>query len=340
MTTLGPQARGALVAFAALASILCLCAPAAQASTTAELRVLTPDGVLDPGTNYVIEDPITVSTSPDADCFGQPGGSGADYRQSSPNALGLLASGGLDNRKLDPLGLTDQFGFGLGLCSIGKAEADSNSFWYLKANGEEAAVAIDQLAVRDGDEVLLYLSPSTFPDPNPAELVLRSPARVQPGEAFDVRVVESSCTTDQTTFETTCGSGPAAGVEVRGGEKPVTTGSDGIATVTAKSAGSLRLSGTRGSDIPTKKLELCVDDDLDACPRAFGERFVGASSGDRLKGGKGSDEISAGKGADKIDIRSGGLDEVDCGAGDDRVTVKRADADDDISRNCERIRRR
>lgn len=340
MSTLVPQARRAAVALAASVSMFGLFATAAQAATIAELRVLTPSGVLDPGTNYVIEEPITVTTSPEADCFGPPGGSGAEYKQSSPNALGLLATGGLDNRKLDPLGLTDQFGFGLGLCSIGKAEADSNSFWYLKANGKEASVGIDQLAVRNGDEVLLYLSGSTFPDPNPAELVLRSPARVRPGEAFEVRVIERSCTTDQTTFETTCGSGPAAGVKVRGGEKPLATGADGIATVTAKPAGSLRLIGTRSSDIPTKKLELCVDDDLDACPKAFGEHFVGSSSDDRLKGGKGSDKISAGKGDDKIDIRSGGLDKVNCGAGDDRVTVKRADDDDHISRNCERIRRR
>ena len=340
MTTHGPQARRALAAVAASVSMFCLFVPAAQGSTTAELRVLTPGGVLDSGTNYVIEDPITVATTPEADCFGPPGGSGAEYEQTRPNALGLLATGSLDNRELKPLGLTDQFGFGLGLCSIGKAEADSNSFWYLKANGEEAAVAIDQLEVNDGDEVLLYLSPSTFPAPNPAELELDSPARVRPGEEFEVAVTESSCTTDQTTFETSCGSGPADGVTVKGGAKPVTTGADGVATVTARSSASMRLIGTRGSDIPTKKLELCVDLDLDLCPKAFGERFVGASSDDRLKGGKGSDEISGAKGDDKIDIRAGGVDQVDCGAGTDRVTVKRSDSDDEISRNCERIQKR
>lgn len=340
MTTLVPLALRALVALAASAFTIYLCVPAAQAATTAELRVLTPNRVLDPGTNYVIEDPITVATSPGADCFGPPGGSGAEYELTSPNALGLLASGGLDNRRLDPLGLTDQFGFGLGLCSVDKAEADQNSFWYLKWNGEEAAVSIDQLEVRNGDEVLLYLSPSTFPDPNPAELELNSPARVKPGEAFEVRVVQSACTTDQTTFETTCESGPAKGVTVKGGAEAVTTGADGAATVTAKSTGPLRLIGRRGTDIPTKKLEVCVDADLDACPKAFGERFVGASSNDRLTGGKGSDEISGAKGDDKIDIRSGGADQVDCGSGNDRVIVKRADADDEIARNCERIRRR
>ncbi len=131
MTTLAPPALRAIVAVAASVSVLCLSAGAAQASTTAELRVLTPSGVLDSGTNYVIEDPITVSTSPDADCFGEPGGSGADYELVTPNALGLLATGGLANRKLRPLGLTDQFGFGLGLCDVGKAEAESDSFWYL-----------------------------------------------------------------------------------------------------------------------------------------------------------------------------------------------------------------
>lgn len=340
MPTLVTHARRAIVAFAASASMLCLGVATAQAATTAELRVLTPNRVLDPGTNYVIEDPISVATSPKADCFGPPGGSGAEYELNSPNALGLLASGGLDNRKLRPLGLTDQFGFGLGLCDIGKAKADSNSFWYLKRNGEEATVGIDQLEVRNGDEVLLYLSPSTFPDPNPAELELSSPARVKPGEAFEVRVVESACTTDQQTFETTCEAGPAEGVTVEGGAQPVTTDADGAATVTAQSQGPLRLIGTRSADIPTKKLEVCVDADLDACPKAFGERFVGASSNDRLEGGRGSDEISGAKGNDKIDIRSGGADEVDCGSGSDKVIVKRSDVDDEISRNCERIKKR
>jgi hypothetical protein len=340
MSTLVPQARRAAVALAASVSMFFLFAAVAQASTTAELRVLTPNGVLDPGTNYVIEEPITVATSPGADCFGPPGGSGAEYELATPNALGLLATGSLDNRKLKPLGLTDQFGFGLGLCDIGKAEAEANSFWYLKANGEEATVGIDQLPVKDGDEVVLYLSPTTFPDPNPAELALDSPARVTPGEEFEVEVTQSSCTTDQTTFETSCGSGPADGVSVRGGVKPVTTGADGVATVTARSSASMRLVGTRGSDIATKRLELCIDPDLDLCPKAFGERFVGASSADRLKGGRGSDEISGARGDDKIDIRSGGSDQVDCGAGTDRVTVKRSDGDDEISRNCERIQKR
>ena len=204
---------GALAILCAVVA-LCLVPQAASATVTAKLRVLTPDQVLDPGTTYIVDDDVTVPTRPDADCFGPPGGTGAEFSYEKPNALTLLATAGRTTKSVAPLSLTDQFGFGLGVCGIGGVEATDTSFWYLKSNHEEATVGADQLEIHDGDEILYYLSPNNYPDPNPAELELQAPARAQAGQPFSVTVLEHKCVTDPDTFVTTCDTGPAAGVTV------------------------------------------------------------------------------------------------------------------------------
>jgi hypothetical protein len=339
MTTRTHPARRASLAFAltfvCLAAALPATAPAA--TTTAELRVLTPDRVLDPGTTYIVDSKLTVPTTPAADCFGPPGGSGAQFTYDQPNALSLLASAARTSGKLRPLALTDQFGFGLGICGIGgQAAAQGESFWYLKANHTESTLGADQLAIKDGDRILYYLAPDNFPDPNPAELELRAPPRVEAGQAFTVNAVEHACVTDQQTFEVVCSSNPASGVQVG----DATTGADGSAQLSADSPGRLKLGATRGADIPSQVLKVCVGAELDDCPRRFGERVVGSPNGDRIKGTVGSDSIRARGGDDRIDLRKGGADRLDCGPGNDEVLVKRADEDDRIARNCERVRRR
>jgi hypothetical protein len=340
MTTGIPFARCAFAALFALSVLSIVPASTAAKAVQAELRVLTPTQVLDPGTNYVIEQPITVATSPDADCFGPPGGSGAEFTFDSPNALGLLASGAGATAKLRPLSLTDQFGFGLGICGIGAAEAGSGTFWYLKKNHAETTTGADGTEVANGDQILLYLAPDNFPSPNPDELELIAPARTRPSEPFTVTVLEHGCVTDQSTFETTCQTLPAQGVTVSGGTAPATTGVDGTAQVTAGAGSKAKLAATRGSDIPSKVVRVCVNEDLDACPARFGKRIVGLSERDRLKGTKGSDVIRARGGNDRIDIRNGAPDRVDCGAGRDKVLVKRSDDDDRLAGDCERTRRR
>ncbi len=174
----------------ALALVLALIPASAGAATVpAKLRVLTPDTVLDPGTTYYVPGDITVPTTPQADCFGPPGGSGAEFTYDTPNALSLLASAARTDRNVGPLALTDQFGFGLGICAIGGQEASSgSSFWYFKANHEESSLGADQVELKSGDEVLFYLAPDAFPNPNPAELELLAPAGVKAGTPFDVTV--------------------------------------------------------------------------------------------------------------------------------------------------------
>ena len=339
MSTRIRLAPPALVALAALA----LLTPAASATVTAKLRVLTPDRVLDPGTTYVVGDGVKVPTRADADCFGPPGGSGAQVTYDKPNALSLLATAGRTTKTVAPLSLTDQFGFGLGICGIGGQKAVSGaSFWYLRDNHEEASVGADQVEIHNGDEVLFYLAPDDFPTPNPAELELQAPPRALTGQPFAVSVVEHKCITDSNTFETTCSSGPAPGVIVSGGDVPVTTGADGTAQIAVAKAGEADIAATRGTDIPSETLPTCVADQLDGCPAARGRSIVGSPQPDHVKGTAGNDSIRTRGGNDKVDVRQGGADVVNCGKGRDTVRLKRKRANDGlvVKGSCERIKRR
>jgi len=338
MTTRSSLARLALAVLCALPVLALAPALAAAKTVRAELRVLTPTRVLDPGSTY-LTGPERVIADPAAECnFGGAGGSGAAFDLTEPTALGLLASAARANPGLRPLSLTDEFGFGLAICAIGPVDDREGTFWYLKRNHRELTVGADQEPIRNGDEFLIYLSPDNYPAPNPDELELRAPARAEPGERIAVSVIEHGCTTDQVTFEVECESVPAAGVTVSGASEPVTTGADGGAELTVADSARLRLIATRGADIPSRELDVCVADDLRQCPARRGERVYGSGGADRIRGSAGADLIRARGGSDRVDLRKGGPDRVRCGGGRDRVLLGRGDDDDRISRNCERVR--
>jgi hypothetical protein len=327
---------GAVSLFAFLALV-----PVAAATVPAKLRVLTADRVMDPGTTYLVDEGVTVPTRPSADCFGAPGGSGAEYSYDKPNVLSLLATAGRTTKTVAPLSLTDQFGFGLGICGIGGVTSTmGKDFWYFKVNHAEAPLGADQIELKPGDEALFYLATDAFPNPNPAELELVSPSRAVAGEPFAVSAIEHKCVTDQTTFDTTCSSGPAAGVTIGGGDAAATTGADGTAQVTAGAAGDVQLTATRGTDIPSETLATCVGAVLDDCAEARGKRLVGSPQNDKIKGTAGDDSIRSRGGNDKIDVRKGGADVVNCGKGRDTVKAKRDAAGLKIKGSCERVKRK
>jgi hypothetical protein len=197
------------------------------------------------------------------------------------------------------------------------------------------------VALKKGDEVLFYLAPDDFPNPNPAELELKAPAGVKAGAPFSVAVTEHKCVTDQNTFETTCSSGPADGVTVSGGDEAATTGPDGTATVSVGEVGVAELVATRGTDIQSETLDTCVGPEANSCPNEHGQRIVGSPESDRIKGTAGLDVIRSRGGNDTVDVRKGGADTVNCGAGKDTVRLKRSTANDGlvIKGNCEKVRR-
>jgi Ca2+-binding RTX toxin-like protein len=298
---------------------------------------------MDPGTTYIVDERVTVPTRPDADCFGPPGGSGAEFRFERPNVLSLLATAGRTTPALRRVALTDQFGFGLGICGIGGVQARlGETFWYFKVNHDEASVGADQLELRAGDEALFYLAPDAYPNPNPAELELIAPARARAGEPFAVSVVQHSCVTaSEPPFATSCQKRPAAGVTVTGGDAVATTAADGGAAISIGSSRNAKLVATRGADIPSEAQQICVGALLDDCPPVRGKRVVGSPQADRIKGTAGSDSIRSRGGDDRIDARKGGFDRVNCGKGRDVVKLEQAGADRvRIRGSCERIERR
>jgi hypothetical protein len=285
---------------------------ASAASVAADLRVQTPTRTL--ADHRQLTDTVRIRANPGALCFGQgSGGSGNTITLNGPTALGIVKDATASTRRLRPVLVTDAFGFGLGVCGFGTAVASGSASWYLKVNHIGAQMAGDRIGIRPGDQVLWYLAPSF---PYPAELELRAPPRVAPGVAFEATV--SAYGDDGTRI-------PAAGASVLG----QTADANGRVTLVRGSAGKVTLQATRGTDISSNKVRVCVGR---ACVEQ-GKSISGTKAADRIKGTPRPDTIRALAGDDRVDVRRGGRDTVNCGGGRDRVRANRRDR----VRNCERV---
>ncbi len=317
---------------AAVVTALMLLVPGAALATTkgVDLRVVNTAGkTLAEQRQYTGTGRI--KTDSQADCFGQgTGGSGDRVEVKGATALGAVRDGRAGDRDLRPLSVTDTFvddGFGLGVCGIGGFESQGSSYWYVKGDHVGSQVSGSQLRLNPGEDVLWYLTPSF---PPPPELRLKAPARAQPDVPYQVTVYSYA---DDGTRSA------AAGAEVTGAAAP--TGAGGHTIVTSSEAGTDRLHATRGQDIPSNRVKVCVDPDPSRCPRLHGKRIVGSVRGDEIRGTRGWDAIKAGGGGDQVDLRRGGRDRVNCGRGrHDKVIVGRGDHNNRIAASCERVVRR
>jgi hypothetical protein len=324
---LGAAVAAAVIAFVAAGS------SAAAKTHFADLRVVTHTGRTLAEFRQYTGSTTVRSTKDDSDCFSSRS-SGKRYRLDGSNALGILKDALASDSRLRPLILSDAFvddGFGLGVCSIGGFETVDFSFWDLIRNHVASTVGAQFVPVRNGDEILWYLTSGSEPSSGPRELVLDAPASANPGDAFNVKVVR---------FTAQGKSSPAAGVGVFAGSRRLgTTGPDGGLRVRLGSTATLEATGTP-SDIPSNDVEVCVNADRKECPDAHGKRIYGSKHADRIKGTRGWDRIKARGGADVVKLRSGGRDRVNCGGGHDEVVVDRGDHNDRIGSSCERVRRR
>jgi hypothetical protein len=273
---------------------------------------------------------VQIKADRHANCFGQgTGGSGDRVEVRGATALGAVRDGLTRDRDLRPLSVTDAFlddGFGLGVCGIGGFESQGASFWYLKGDHTGAQVSGSQLEVHRGEDVLWYLSPSF---PPPPELRLKAPASAQPNLPYQVTVYSFADDGTRTA---------AAGATVTGATAP--TGPTGHTTITSTAAGTDTLRATRGQDIPSNRVTVCVNQDSSKCPDAHGLRILGSGRADRIRGTRGWDAINAGGRGDVVDLRDGGRDRVRCGRGRDKVILEHGDGNDRIAANCERVVRR
>ncbi len=312
--------------------LLCACllaltftalAEASKGTTAADLRVVDPDNrTLTEGTQMT--GPVKIRTDRRAACFG-PGTGGSGDRVSVPGstALGQLANArGVDD-DVSPLGITDYFDFGLGICRIGSAVAPATGYWYLKINHEASFSGADQARVRPGDEVLWYLI-EDFNAPVPDELELVAPARVNAGEPFEVKVIRWADDGKR---------GPAAGVEVSGAPAP--TAADGTTTVSVNRRTAV-LRATEPGAISSNEEVVCTTA-LRDCPAGYAKTIGGTARGDEIDAGRGAERILAGAGEDEIDARRGAApDRINCGPGKDRLIVPRKSPSK--YRSCERVR--
>jgi len=291
---------------------------ASAATTTADVRVVSNTGATLADQSQVTGD-VTINADPGADCFGPPGGSGSPVSVTGPSALGIVKDASDSNGALRPLSVTDQFGFGLGVCGIGSFSFNQGdtSFWYLKVNHVGAQIGGDKYLLNAGDQVLWYLSPG-FPPPGELELV--APKVAQSGQPFAVRVF---------TYNDAGQRSPAAGALVTGADQP--TGGDGVTTVELGDSGTLQ--ALRGAEIPSNREIVCVVTKPKTCGSTPRRKIVGTRDADRIRGSGLPDLVKARAGGDFVNTRGGLGDLVNCGRGRDRAKV----GANDVVRRCERV---
>ena len=306
----------------ALACALVTAAPAAAATSdpVVSLRVEAGGEALAAGTSYVAG-PDRLRT--DRSC----GGSGRTVALRQPTALGVLDRAADADRDLRPVGVSDQFDFGLMLCRVASFTGSATGFWLYKVNHRSPEVGGDQYVVRNGDEVLWFFQDTAAGVNTGDELVVRAPARVAPGRSFQVRVIAYD-------FEGRRSS--AGGAQLEWAGETVTADERGRATLRATRRGRETLRATRGGDIPSAPTVVCVGS-ARSCAARTRHRIVGSDGRDVIRGTGKADHIVARDGNDTIDVRGGGADVVDCGRGRD---VVRADRRDRVGRSCERVIRR
>ncbi len=303
-----------------------LSAGAAQAPAkpvVSELRVEAGGQALAPGHRYV-----TNTVRPPTDTTPACGGSGKTVVVSGPTAIGIVDHARRIEAPLRPYRLSDKFDFGLFVCGMGEFVGSDTAFWLYKVDHMAPQVGGDQFALDDGDEVLWYFQDTERGINIGEELTLRAPSRARPGEPFTVTAFR---------YDAAGKRRRAAGAEIAIGQNVATTDERGRATVGAGENGTLTLRATRGGDIPSEPVEVCVNERLGQCPAIRGERIYGRAGADSITGTLGADDVRARAGDDTIDVVDGQPDRVSCGAGDDAV---RADRSDRVGADCERVVRR
>ena len=239
------RARAAILAVCALLAL----APAANAATSANLRVEAGGSALDPGTNYRTGT-VHVATNT-TKCGGD--GPGDSRTLQGPTALGLFKDAGKTNSRLTPFLVSDQYSFGLIVCQAGSYGAfDANQAWLYKVNHRFAEVGGDQYRLGGGENVLWYFADWSTGANTGKELALAAPVQAKAKDPFSVRA---------TAYDDQGQPSPAEGVEITGGDDTAVTGPDGQTTVTASREGTVTLRGTHRPDIPTAPVEVQVSGD-------------------------------------------------------------------------------
>jgi len=310
-------AGGAACALALTVGASALAKPiAVDLRVEAANRVLTADRYL--------TDTATARTETGHGCRG----SGARKSVPGATALGALLDAGQVNGRVSPVGVSDQFSFGLLVCGAGgDFAAGDSSFWLYKVNHVAPEVSADAFTVKPGDEVLWYFSDTAKSRNTGDELELVAPKRAVRGEEFAVEVG---------AYDSAGNRRPVEGAVVSGGSDTARTGADGAALLTVDRNAIVTLRATLDPNVPSPPVRVCVNARLSKCATP-GKRIFGSARGELIRGTEGSDVVLAQAGRDRIAVRGGGRDRVRCGKGRDVVMAGGLDR---VARGCEVVRRR
>jgi hypothetical protein len=315
--------RPVLSAAATVGCVLAAAGPATAAPIPVDLRVEGADGRALTADRYLTASTKVKTAKQPPNC----NGTGATKQIPGATALGTLVDGALVNSRLDPLLVSDEFDFGLLVCGVGGDNSGgASSFWLVKVNHVALEVAADSFPVKPGDDVLWHFAEGSRNSGD--ELELGAPARVQPGQQFDVAVY---------AYDSGGGRRSVEGATVAGGGASATTDAAGVAHLTLNRSGARTLRATLDPHVPSAPTKVCVNADLSKCAPARGTRIWGSRRSERIGGTAGPDRVRAGRGDDRVRVRRGSRDVVRCGAGRDLVF---AGTQDEVGRDCEVVRYR
>jgi hypothetical protein len=138
---------------------------------------------------------------------------------------------------------------------ISNAGDPSGTYWAFWVNYQPASEGACTLKAQTGDDVLLY--PSCFgcaSEPTPLRIT-SVPQSAQPGQAFDVRVVEYAVSTPGSAAT----AAPAAGATVTAGGRSFTTGADGVAHVVVEGRSLAGVRASKNGYVRSATENVCVD---------------------------------------------------------------------------------
>ena len=135
----------------------------------------------------------------------------------------------------------------------------SGTYWSFWVNYRPASEGACTLQAQTGDDVLFF--PSCFGagcvEPTPLRIA-SIPQSSQPGQPFDVRVVEIAVTYDS-NFNAITTEEPASGATVTAGGRSFTAGADGVARVTVDGRSVAGVRASKPGHVRTATENVCVD---------------------------------------------------------------------------------
>jgi hypothetical protein len=141
---------------------------------------------------------------------------------------------------------------------VNAPDAPSGTYWSFWLNYRYAEVGACDAPMQAGDDVLFL--PDCFGcDHHPSPLRLTSaPASAQPGQPFDVKVIQYDLTFDA-DFNATVTEGPSQGATVSAAGRSFTTGADGVAHVTVDDRSLTGVRATKPGYVRSATANVCVD---------------------------------------------------------------------------------